>query len=123
MEVILALTFGPEPSSGQNPRIVFSTVCLQLDRTEYTIKLFLETTDRLPIRPAVFARWVNAAKVCEAEVIRIVTVRSNRPIATEVTDIDQVTIDAETITRRRIPDSGSTAKPTCKIHPLFSAVI
>ena len=60
---------------------------------------FLEATDRLPVRTVVVVRRIDVAIVVEVEVIRVVAIRSNRPIVAVVAGTVQPSIVVVTITR------------------------
>ena len=77
LNVISVFNFGPEPSSGQNPRIAISPACQRLGRSDHTTGLFLEATDRLADRTIVVGRRVDMAIVVEVQVVRKVAVRRN----------------------------------------------
>ena len=59
----------------------------------------MEATDRLPVRTVVVVRRIDVAIVVEVEVIRVVAIRSNRPIVAVVADTVQPSIVVVTITR------------------------
>ena len=77
LNVIFVFNFGPEPSSGQNPRIAISPACQRLGRTDHTTGLFLEATDRLADRTIAVVRRGDIAIGVEAQVVRVVAVRRN----------------------------------------------
>ena len=78
LNVIFVFNFGPEPSSGLNPRIAISSACQRLGRTDHTTGLFLEATDRPAVRTkVVVVRREDIAIVVEVQVVRVVAVRSN----------------------------------------------
>ena len=80
--------------------------------------LFLEATDRQPEHMTAVARRINEAIVVEGEVIRIGTIRSNRPIVAVGAVIVQRPIIVATITH-----SGITVMMTAQIIRIFRAVL